>query len=223
MKPRPVTVRTLATLSALAAGALAPAGAHARSGQDAGGWYLGLTVGSANVGDTPDVVPLAGAAPASIVSDERDPGVKAVAGYRFGRHFAIEGGYAWLGQYQFSNQPAGPTGGALTADTRVIGLFVDAVGLMPIGWGFTALAKVGVVGSEVRTTRTVTGGVTPAAGLTTTSYADAADLKLGLGLQYDLGGRASVRIEWERYPDIGTASTGVVDLDVYSVGVMLRF
>jgi hypothetical protein len=32
-----------------------------------------------------------------------------------------------------------------------------------------------------------------------------------------------VRIEWERYPDIGTASTGVVDLDVYSVGVMLRF
>jgi hypothetical protein len=110
-----------------------------------------------------------------------------VIGYRLHRHFAIEGGYAWLGEYQFSNQPNGPTGGALTADTRVIGLFVDAVGLLPIGGGFTALAKVGVV-----------------------------DLKIGLGT------RASVRVEWERYPDIGTASTGVVDLDVYSVGVMLR-
>ncbi len=216
-------MKHLVALATVAACALAPAAAHARSPQDAGGWYLGMTVGSANVGDMPDVVPLVGGPSGPFVTDGRDPGVKAVIGYRLHRHFAIEGGYAWLGQYQFSNQPNGPTGGALTADTRVIGLFVDAVGLMPIGWGFTALAKIGVVGSEVRTTRTVTGGVTPAPGLTTTSYADAADLKIGLGLQYDLGARASVRIEWERYPDIGTASTGVVDLDVYSVGVMLRF
>jgi OOP family OmpA-OmpF porin len=210
-------------LATAAACALAPTAGNARSPQDAGGWYLGLTLGSSNVGDTPDVVPLASGPSGPIVSDERDPGVKAVAGYRFHRHFAIEGGYAWLGEFQFSNQPNGPAGGALTADTRVIGLFVDAVGLLPIGWGFTALAKLGVVGTEIRTTRTATGGVTPAPRLTTTSYADAADLKFGLGLQYDLGARASVRVEWERYPDIGTASTGVVDLDVYSLGMMLRF
>jgi OOP family OmpA-OmpF porin len=214
----------IALTSALAC-ALAPALAQARpeAGADPTGWYLGLTIGSANVGDTPDVVPVVGATSAVLVVDERDPGVKAVAGYRFGRHFAIEGGYAWLGEFQFSNQVSAPASGALTADTRVIGLFLDAVGLLPVGWGVTVLGKVGVVGSELRTTRTVTGAATPAPGLGTTSYADEANLKYGLGLQYDLGARATIRAEWERYVDLGNAATGAVDLDVYSVGVMLRF
>lgn len=204
--------------------ALVPAAAHARPALPAGGeWYLGLTVGSSNVGDTPDVVPLAGTSAGVLVSDERDPGVKALAGYRFNRHLAIEGGYAWLGQFQFSNQASTPAAGALTADTRVIGLFLDAVGLLPLGRGVTALAKVGVVGSELRTVRTVTGAVTPAAGLSTTAYADEANLKYGLGLQIDLGARAAVRAEWERFVGLGSAQTGEVDLDVYSIGLMLRF
>jgi hypothetical protein len=212
-------------VTAAVACALAPATGQARStaGMDPVGWYLGLTIGSANVGDTPDVVPVVGAASATLVVDERDPGVKAVVGYRFGRHLAIEGGYAWLGEFQFSNQVSAPAPGALTADTRVIGLFVDAVGLLPVGRGFTAIGKVGVVGSELRTTRTVTGAATPAPGLATTAYADEANLKVGLGLQYDLGARAAVRAEWERYVGLGNGATGEIDLDVYSVGVMLRF
>jgi OOP family OmpA-OmpF porin len=215
--------RTLAAAAALAC-ALSSAPGHARASPPAGGeWYLGLTVGSSNVGDTPDVVPLAGATSGVLFSDQRDPGVKALAGYRFNRHFAIEGGYAWLGEFQFSNQAGAPAAGAQTADVRVIGLFVDAVGLLPMGWGFTALAKVGVVGSEVRTLRTLTGQVTPAPGLSTTAYADEANLKYGLGLQYDLGSRAAVRAEWERFVGLGSAQTGEVDLDVYSVGLMLRF
>jgi OOP family OmpA-OmpF porin len=213
---------TIAAATALAC-TLAPSAARASEPPDAPGWYLGLTVGSSNVGATPDVVPLAGTTPSLVVTDERDPGVKALAGYRFNRHFAIEGGYAWLGEFQFSNQPVGPGGGALTANTRVIGLFVDAVGLLPVGWGFTALGKVGVVGSEVRTTRIVTGPVVPAPGLAPTATVDEANLKFGLGLQYAIGARAAVRIEWERYVGVGNDLTGEVDLDVYSVGVMLRF
>ncbi len=204
--------------------AVSPSLGHARSWPvGSGEWYLGLTIGSSNVGDTPDVVPLSGATSGVLVSDERDPGVKALAGYRFNRHFAIEGGYAWLGEFQFSNQASAPAAGAQTAQSRVIGLFVDAVGLLPVGWGFTALAKLGVVGSEVRTLRTVTGQATPAPGLSTTAYADEANLKYGLGLQYDLGSRAAVRAEWERFVGLGSGQTGEVDLDVYSIGLMLRF
>lgn len=215
--------RSIAAAAALAC-ALCPALAHARSSPPAGGeWYMGLTVGSSNVGDTPDVVPLSGATSSVPVSDERDPGVKVLGGYRFNRHVAIEGGYAWLGEFQFSNQASAPAAGAQTAQMRVIGLFVDAVGLLPLGRGFTALAKVGVVGSEVRTLRTVTGQVTPAPGLSTTAYADEANLKYGLGMQYDLGARAAVRAEWERFVGLGSGQTGEVDLDVYSIGLMLRF
>jgi OOP family OmpA-OmpF porin len=221
--PTPMqTKRTIAAAVVLAFG-LSPVLGHASSPSGPGEWYLGMTFGSSNVGDTPDVVPLAGSPPSVVFSDERDPGVKALAGYRFGRNFAIEGGYAWLGEFQVSNQASAPAAGAVTADMRVIGLFVDAVGLLPVGWGFTALAKVGVVGSEVRTTRTVTGQVAPAPGLGTTSSADEANLKYGLGLQYELGARVAVRAEWERFVGLGSAQTGEVDLDVYSIGVMLRF
>jgi OOP family OmpA-OmpF porin len=215
--------RSIVTAAALAL-ALAPALVRAAPSNTAGGeWYMGLTVGSSNVGDTPDVVPLSGTTSSVLVSDQRDPGVKVLGGYRFNRHFAIEGGYAWLGEFQFSNQASAPAAGAQTAQSRVIGLFLDAVGLLPMGRGFTALAKVGVFGSEVRTLRTVTGGVIPAPGLSTTAYADEANLRYGLGLQYDLSARATVRAEWERLVGVGSGQTGEVDLDVYSVGLILRF
>lgn len=215
MKPTRMTAAALAL-----ACALSPLLGHAHAPQSPDGWYLGLSIGSSNVGDTPDVVPLAGAPSGVLVSDQRDPGVKVLGGYRFGRHLALEGGYTWLGEFQFTNQTGA---GALTADARVIGLFADVVGLMPLGWGFTALGRVGIVGSEVRTLRTVTGGVAPAPGLGTTASADEANLKFGLGMQFDLSPRAAVRADWERFVGLGNAVTGEVDLDVYSVGVVLKF
>lgn len=186
-------------------------------------WYAGLTIGGANVIDAPDVVPVAGATASNIVSDERDPGVKVLAGYRFHRNFALEGGYAWLGEYQFTNQVTAPAAGALNADVRVIGLFLDAVGLLPLGANFTALAKAGIAGTETRTYRSVSGNVTPAPEATTNQTSDDASLKYGLGLQYDLGRTATVRAEWERFTGLGGAGTGDFDLDMYSVGLLFRF
>jgi|APFre7841882724_1041349.scaffolds.fasta_scaffold98783_2 OOP family OmpA-OmpF porin len=186
-------------------------------------WYAGLTIGGANVIDAPDVVPVVGATTSSIVSDERDPGVKVLAGYRFHRNFALEGGYAWLGEYQFTNQVTAPVAGALNADVRVIGLFLDAVGLLPLGANFTALAKVGIAGTETRTFRSVSGNVTPAPTATTNQTSDDAGLKYGLGMQYDLGRTATVRAEWERFTGLGGAGSGDFDIDLYSVGLLFRF
>jgi OOP family OmpA-OmpF porin len=186
-------------------------------------WYAGLGIGAANVIDAPDVVPVAGATASSVVSDERDPGVKVLAGYRFHRNFALEGGYAWLGEFQFTNQVTAPAAGALNADVRVIGLFLDAVGLLPLGANFTALAKAGIAGTETRTFRSVSGNVTPAPAAATNQTSDDASLKYGLGLQYDLGRTATVRAEWERFAGLGGAGAGDFDLDLYSVGLLFRF
>ncbi len=186
-------MRALASAVAGAAllGAAAPVPALAS-------WYAGLTIGGANVIDAPDVVPVAGATASSVVSDERDPGVKVLAGYRFHRNF-------------------------LNADVRVIGLFLDAVGLLPLGANFTALAKAGIAGTETRTYRSVSGNVTPAPEATTNQTSDDASLKYGLGLQYDLGRTAMVRAEWERFTGLGGAGAGDFDLDLYSVGLLFRF
>jgi OOP family OmpA-OmpF porin len=187
------------------------------------GWYAGLTIGASNIVEGPNVVPVTGATAIVASSDERDPGVKVLAGYRFNRWFAAEGGYAYLGEFQFTNRVTAPTNGTYNADLRVIGLVLDAVGMLPLGYGFTALAKVGVVGSEVRTTRSISGNVTPAPNTEPNVSADEANLKYGLGLQYDLGKVAAVRAEWERFNKLGNAGTGEFDIDLYSVGLMFRF
>lgn len=187
------------------------------------GWYVGLTLGSSNVDLNPDVVAVSGATSTSFVSDQRDPGVKVFAGYRFNRTFALEGGYAWLGEFQATTQVAAPTTGALNADIRVIGLFVDALAMLPIGERFAAYAKLGVLGSETRTFRSVSGTVTPAAGVNTNASSDAANLSYGLGAQYHIDGKATLRVEWQRYADVGDANTGEFDIDLYSAGLLFRF
>ena len=187
------------------------------------GWYAGLTLGSSNVNINPDVVAVVGATSSNLVKDERDPGVKVLAGYRFNPYLAVEAGFAWLGELKITNNVSAPTTGALNADIRVIGLFLDAVGLLPVGDNFAALAKVGVFGSETRTFRSTSGTVTPAPGLNTNASTDEANLKFGLGAQYSFGKTVTVRAEWERYMDVGNANTGEFDIDLYSIGLLFRF
>src|SRR5512134_17198 len=186
------------------------------------GWYAGLTLGASDANMNADVVAVTGATSTNFVTDQRDPGVKVFAGYRFHRHFALEGGFAWLGEFQATNQVTAPTTGALNADIRVIGLFVDAVGLVPVGENFAAFAKFGVMGSETRTFRSTSGTVTPAPGSNTNASTDQANVKFGLGLQYAFG-KVTLRAEWERILDVGDANTGEFDLSVYSVGLLFRF
>jgi len=187
------------------------------------GWYAGLTLGASDANMNADVVAVTGATSTNFVSDGRDPGVKVFAGYRFNPYFALEGGYAWLGEFQATNQVTAPTTGALNADIRVIGLFVDAVGMLPIGERFAAFAKVGVLGSETRTFRSTSGAVTPAPGSNTNASVDEMNLSYGLGVQYDFAKNVTLRAEWQRYVNVGDANTGEFDLNLYSVGLLFRF
>jgi OOP family OmpA-OmpF porin len=212
--------RLATVIAGLAGAALLTAGSTAAAQS---GWYAGIAFGSSNARTDTDVVAVTGATSARLVSDQRDPGVKALAGYRFNRHFALEAGYAWLGEFQYTNQISAPSAGALNADVRMIGLFADAVGLLPIGAGVTALAKVGVVGSETRVFRSISGTVTPAPQSPTNAINDGANLKYGLGVQVDVGKVATVRLEWERFVGLGATDTGEFDVDVYFLGLLFRF
>jgi OOP family OmpA-OmpF porin len=188
-----------------------------------GAWYAGLTLGSSEADIGQEVVAVTGATSTLFVADLRDPGVKAFVGYRFNRYFAVEGGYAWLGEFQTTTQVMAPTTGALNAEIRVIGLFIDAIGMLPIGERFAAFAKVGVLGSETRTFRSTSGTVTPAPGLNTNASTDQANHSYGLGLQYDFQKNVTLRLVWERYVSVGDDNTGEFDIDLYSAGLLFRF
>jgi opacity protein-like surface antigen len=213
MKPRfPLVACFTAALAATPGAAVAQAG-----------WYAGLTLGASDANMNADVVAVTGATSTNFVSDQRDPGVQVFAGYRFNRYLAVEGGFAWLGEFQATNQVTAPTTGALNADIRVIGLFVDALAILPIGEQFAAYAKVGVLGSETRTFRSTSGTVTPAPGTNTNASTDEANLSYGVGVQWDFAKNVTLRAEWKRFVDVGDANTGEFDLNLYSVGLLFRF
>jgi OOP family OmpA-OmpF porin len=214
-------MRTYLTLVAMCIGAAlfgasGPARAQAH-------WYIGVTLGASNANITQEVVPVTGATSTVFLTDSRDPGFKVFAGYRFNRYFAVEGGYAWLGEFQATTQVTAPTTGALNADIRVIGLYIDAVGILPVGDRFAAFAKVGVLLSETRTTRSTYGTVTPAPGLNANASIDQPNLSYGLGVQYDLEKNVTLRFVWERYIKLGDANTGEFNIDLYSGGLLFRF
>jgi OOP family OmpA-OmpF porin len=184
-------------------------------------WYIGVTLGASNANITQEAVPVTGATSTIFLTDSRDPGFKVFAGYRFNRYFAVEGGYAWLGEFQATTQVTAPTTGALNANIRVIGLYIDAVGMLPVGDRFAAFAKVGVLGSETRTFRSTSGTVT--SGSNTNASTDQANLSYGLGVQYDLEKNVTLRFVWERYIKVGDVNTGEFNIDLYSGGLLFRF
>ena len=45
----------------------------------------------------------------------------------------------------------------------------------------------------------------------------------GLGLRFDLGRAYAVRAEWQHYPNIGGDNAGVDDIDLLTLGLVMRF
>jgi OOP family OmpA-OmpF porin len=196
--------------------------ASGRASAQADYWYFGATLGSSNANLNQQMVAVAGATSSEFVSDQREPGYKLFLGYRFNPYFAVEGGYAGLGQFQAQNFVAAPTAGVLTAQIRVIGLYFDAVGMLPVGERFAFFGKVGWLGSETRTTLSTSGTVTPA-GPVTHSSSDQANLSYGLGLQYEFAKNVTARVVWERYIKVGDEHTGEFNIDLFSGGLLFRF
>ena len=90
---------------------------------------------------------------------------------------------------------------------RASGLFADVVGTVPLGAGFSGLARVGLFNGKLDSSS--------AGSDRGTSY------KLGAGLQYDIDKNIGVRGEWERYRFDALATKA--STDAYTIGVNYRF
>ena len=213
MKARRVLLAVCASL--LLAGA-----ANAQQGT----WYAGISFGASTTEVRESFVAVSGATASTLTRDERDPGVKVVLGHAFNRHLAVEGGFAHLGEFSITRDVTAPAAGAANASLRVKGFVIDLVGTLPLGAGFAAVAKAGVLLSEVRTFRATSGTATLAAGLRSSGISDEFNFKLGAGLQYDLSPKTTLRAEWERFYRVGDPGTsGELEINLISGGLLLRF
>jgi OOP family OmpA-OmpF porin len=193
----------------------------AMAADPAAGWYLGAGVGKSNAThlDGIDTTLANYGITSRSITDDTATAWKLFGGYQVNRYFGVEGGYAKLGQSNFTSSVTLPgTGtGSGTWDPKDA-WSLSAVGYLPVVDRFSLFGKVGLAYSKVNFGYADTVGDAISASKHTT------DPLYGAGLKYDLTKETSVRGEFERYQNIGDSSvTGQSSVNVWSVGLQYHF
>ena len=149
--------------------------------------------------------------------DDKDSSWKIFGGYQFNKNLALEFGYADLGEATASvSVPPFTVNGALEATVWDL----VAVGSLPIADRFSIFGNLGLYRADTDLNATVPG-------LGSASESDSnTDLTFGVGARYDFTRNLGVRLEWQRYQDVGGEFAGVTlesDVDVMSVALIWKF
>jgi len=183
-------------------------------------WYGVVSVGQskydASKSDADRSLSDAGLIVNSSKLDDSDTGLKFQAGYQFSPNFAVEGGYVDLGR---ANYKVDVVGGNAKLDLHAYGFNVDAVGVLPLGAGFSVFGKVGAIFARVESDVSATGANGTASD---DSSKNSFKPTFGVGAAYQLNETLSVRVEYERFSDLKSDS-GNGDIDLASLGLVARF
>ena len=153
----------------------------------------------------------------SRTEDNRDTGYKIFGGYQLNRNFAVEGGYFDLGRFNYALNTT-PLG-TFTSDTRVRGLNLDLVGMLPLSEQFSVFGRVGAAYAQSRSNFANT-GVSPL--VNSPSSRNDTNLKVGIGMQYAFTEALALRAELERYR-ISDPIRNRGNIDMASIGLVYRF
>lgn len=174
------------------------------------GGYVGIGLGQSSV----DIQPLdLGPGVFTSVSDT-DTSVKLFGGFEFNHNFAVEAGYADLGEASVDYTDLTDS---MTESFEANALYVAAVGSIPVGQA-SLFGKVGFASWDMDYSVVSTFGVFG------TASASGTDPMFGLGVKFDATNTLMLRAEFERFMDVGDQNaTGQADVDVLSVGAALKF
>lgn len=199
MKAKQAVVIALA-----AAGIVGTSQAMAQAQSRLSGAYIGGSIGQAEFDKGCE-----GIAGSGVSCDDKDSTWKLFGGYQVNRNFAVELGYADLGEIRAS----GP-GGTASAEANAWDLV--GLGILPLGNNFSLYGKAGFYRAEVD-------GQVNTATFTGSADENNTDLTFGVGARYDVTRNVAVRAEWQRYSDMGGGNVGESDVDVMSLGLQYQF
>jgi OOP family OmpA-OmpF porin len=170
-------------------------------------WYLGASIGQSDAS-----VDCAG----TTSCDTEDSSWRIFGGYQVNRNFAIELGYSTLGEASAGVPAFGPfPASRVTLEATAWDL--SAVGILPIAERFSAFGRLGLYRADTDIDVNF-----PGVGSAGDSDSNT-DLTFGVGLRYDFAQNVGVRAEWQRFSDVSAADFGEGDVDVISVGLVVRF
>ena len=153
----------------------------------------------------------------SRIEDNRSTGYKLFGGYQLNRNFSLEGGYFDLGRFNYAINTT-PIG-TFTSDTRVRGLNLDLVGILPLTDQFSVFGRVGAAYAQTRANFARTGTLSLVDSPTSRNDTN---VKVGLGMQYAFTEALAVRAELERYR-ISDPVRNRGNIDMASIGLIYRF
>jgi len=145
-------------------------------------------------------------------------GLKIGGGYRFNPYLAVEGAYAYLGEVKANGSgtiATIPAGGEIKWNSSAIK--AAAVGILPIGNAFSLRANVGIAFWYMEYEVNGLGG-------SDSDSDNGTGLTYGIGAQWDFMKNLGVRLDWDRFNDVGSTDvTGQSNVDLWSVGVVWSF
>jgi OOP family OmpA-OmpF porin len=213
-KPGAQVLIKKASLALLAAAGMAVSSASMAQGNPADtGFYAGVSFGQSDANI--DCV-------GTTSCDNKDTAWKIFGGYQINRNFAVEFGYADLGEatasvpsFFFPGLGVVPASN-LSIETTVFELV--GIGSIPVADRFSLYGKAGVYRAESDVS------VSFVSLPTVTSSDSTTDFTFGFGARYDFTRNFGVRAEWQRYTGIDIGSTSeTADVDVLSIGLVVRF
>ena len=181
--------------------AAAIAGPAAAQGRDESGLYLGGSVGMAQYTDVCER--------SAVPCDDTDTAFRVFAGYQFNRNWQVELGGGNFGE---------ATGSGVTGSFKWESYAWDLTGLghVYIAGGLSVFGRLGFYMGRTTVDQEFAAGGSQHDGKTNSG------LTYGLGAAFTLW-HFGIRAEWQRYDNIGTNSLGSAEVDLFSVGALIRF
>jgi OOP family OmpA-OmpF porin len=162
--------------------------------------YVGASAGQS----TTDSCVVAGSS-----CDDSDTAWKVFGGLAMNEYISMEVGYLDLGTVDYS----APTGARETD-----GMMVDLIGTFALNPSFTVLVRGGMNFLNTEVDGAIAGTPTNNVGDTDISWS------LGLGGQFNFNEHVGLRVEWERFFEVGEEyETGEADIDLISAGIVYTF
>jgi hypothetical protein len=166
--------------------------------------------------------------------DETDIGFSVIAGYGFTEHFAIEGGFARLGQVTFKSRASGTfplEAGTMntTVESETTGFIASVIGMWPLNRNWEVFGRIGLLIADNNlkfSIRAAGNQFIPPGG---TSQSDSfskssTDTYAGVGISRRLFEVYDLRLEYQRVFDSGFEITGgKSDLDSLMLGLLVTF